>query len=187
VLFRSAGGSAAAITDQDGSTTATVTVTGRAKAAVLEILVDTVTNGKTIILATPFADSVTYTKAAVTDTAAQEFADADGLAACINVDQSDVLTATAVGTDVTVKLADPERGGWITESGVQETAKLITKSISSMVRVTVEPDALGVEDDYYYIAPKVTTTATVVVGVTYERDVNKQPATGNCGTDLRIK
>ncbi|MCK5849037.1 MAG: hypothetical protein KAH01_07580, partial [Caldisericia bacterium] len=106
------GTGAKAITDQDDTATATGTITGRARAQKLSVLVDSVTNGKTIILVCSQGGSaVTYTKAAATDATAQEFLNAAGLVLCINTDQSEYVTASASGTTVTIILAHPEKGG----------------------------------------------------------------------------
>ena len=182
-----AGAGASTVEDQDGSTTATATYTGRARATELSILIDTPTAGKTVVLITPRdTAAVTYTAAAATDVAAKEFLNAAGLVACINANQS-TLIASASGTDVTVKLADQYMGGYITESGVQETAAVVTTAVSGMLRISVASDAFQAVDDYIYAAPSVTTDATIVCGVTLEREANRCPDTGNCAYDVRIK
>lgn len=175
--------------DIDGTVAASATITGRSKATILDILVDTVTNGKTVILQWSGGGSATtYTKATGTDTAAHEFADAAGLAACINYSQSTYLTATVDGTTVTVRLANPELGGTITESGVQETAKLITTTAHAQCIVEVAPDALDEANDFRYVAAKITTNDTTppTCGCIYVREATHRPDTGHCSTVVRI-
>ena len=184
------GTGAKAITDQDGSSTATSTITGRVGANEISILVTGVTNGKTVILThSKYGSATTYTAAGATDTAANEFADAAGLVSCINNSQGDYLIASAVGTAVTVRSLYPAKGGTITESGVQETAKLITTIVNAMTRVSVECDGLDLDDDFVYVACKVTTndTAPPVCAVLYSAEAPTAPDAGNCYQDIRIK
>lgn len=183
-----AGTGAKAISTLDSATSyATGTITGRARATELSILVTGVTNGKTVILTTPFAAGVTYTKAAATDTAAQEFVDAAGLLACINVSQSAYLVATSIdATHVKVRLINPQKGGYITESGVQETAKLITVTNSAQLLIEVAPDALDEANDFRYIAAKVTCDSTGICSVSYIREAAHRPDSGNNAYVVRV-
>ena len=183
-----AGAGAATVEDQDGSTTATATYTGRARAKELSILMDTITNGKTLILITPFDETaITYTKAAAADLANGEFSTNADLNSAIALLQPSLVGAIIDGTHNSIKLANPERGGYITESGVQEATALVTTAVSGQLRISVASDAFQLVDDYIYAAPSVTTDATIVCGVTLEREENRMPNQGNCAYDVRIK
>jgi hypothetical protein len=186
----SSGTGAKAIEDYDGVKKAESTISGRQKAYELNIEVDSVTNGKTVILKySEENETVTYTKKAADDIPDKEFKDAAGLVLCINAHQGDYLKASASGTDVTVAIKDQERGGHITESGTQEASKLITTSNYAITRVTFNHDCLDSANGFIYIAAKVITDDAAGDNdcvVMYHRDARHCPDNGNA-VDVRLK
>ena len=169
-----AGTGAKAVTDQDGSTTATATYTAGVRSTELNILMDTITNGKTIILQTPWDDAaVTYTKAAAYDITANEFLTNAQFILCVAASQPTLVAAAIDGTHTSVKLADQYLGGYITETGDQEAAALVTTPVSGILRISVASDAFDAAGGFLYASCKVTTVGTAVAGVNYIRESNK--------------
>jgi hypothetical protein len=114
-----------------------------------------------------------FTKAAAEDTDANEFDDGDSLASQINSDVSgvtasfDTNTLTVVADDgYTITISKTENAGTITLATVEAIA-------------VVDVDAIDMDNDngFYFVAPKVTTTAnttaTSVVMVTRDHYHNK--------------
>jgi len=177
-----------AITDQDGSSTATATYTAGARSTELSMLMDTITNGKTIILQTPFdPEAITYTKAAAYSLADKEFLTNADFILLVAAHQPSLVSAVIDGTHNSIKLAKPERGGYITETGTNEVAALVTTPVSGQLRISVASDAFDAANGFLYAAPKVTTVGTAICSVTLEREENRMPNQGNCAYDVRIK
>lgn len=100
-------------------------------------------------------NGVDFTKAAAEDTDANEFDDGDSLAAQINSDvpgvtaSFDTNTLTVVADDgYTVTLEKTENSGTITLATVE-----------AVLAVDVNLADLDTDNDFFYVAPKVTTTA----------------------------
>jgi hypothetical protein len=129
---------------------ATKTVT--ANTSVIEATADISSIANTDVVT---VNGVDFTKAASEDTDANEFDDGDSLASQINSDvpgvtaSFDTNTLTVVADDgYTVTLEKTENSGTITLATVE-----------AIVAVDVNLEDLDTDNDFFYVAPKVTTTA----------------------------
>lgn len=134
------------------SQAATKTVT--ANTEVIEATADITSIANTDVIT---VNGVAFTKAAAEDTDANEFDDGDSLASQINSDV-DGVTASFDTNTLTVVADD----GYTVTIAKTETAGTITLATTEAV-AAVDADVIDMDTDngFYYVAPKVTTTANL--------------------------
>lgn len=108
-------------------------------------------------------NGIEFTKAAATEVADKEFADAAGLVLCI-LYWCPGLTASAADTTVTVQAAEPG-AKTVTLSKTEVAGTITLATVQAMAYVEVNTDALTKGSGYQTVAAKVTTDAAIVVGV----------------------
>ena len=150
-----AGTGAKAITDAEATVTANTLVTVATVALAAVGLADTVT-----------VNGVVFTQAAATDVTAREFLNAAGLVACVNDATYGVegVFASASGTDVTL-IALPTGDAVLTVVGADVGGTVVVATTQYQAYVDVDLALLDHADDFDYVAVKVTTTATSIIGV----------------------
>jgi len=115
-------------------------------------------------------NGVSFTKAAATDVAAREFADAAGLVSCINDITHGVsgVTGSYAGAVVTVEATDP--GEAVITLGKTENAGTIDLATTQAQGfVEIMTDKLDFENGFTFIGTKVSTTADTVVSASLVR------------------
>lgn len=158
-------------------TSAEATVTANTNVTALTLTLALVVAGTTVTI-----NGVTFTAHADTTTAAnREFsiggddtADAAALASLINHATYGVpgVTATAAAGVITLTSTDPGETV-ITASASAGTVTVATTQALAYVEIAAE--RLDQANGFTHVAPKVTTTANSVVGVTMERDLSFNP------------
>lgn len=129
---------------------ATKTVT--ANTEVIEATADITSIANTDVIT---VNGVDFTKAAAEDTAANEFDDGDSLASQIN---SDVEGVTAsFDTNTLTVVADD--GYTVTIEKTESSGTITLATVEAILVVDVNLEDLDTDNDFFYVAPKVTTTA----------------------------
>jgi len=124
-------------------------------------------------------NGVAFTDAASNDTAAGEFANAAGLVLCIAASSiSNQVISTAAGTTVTVTAYD---GYTVTVTKTQVAGDITLATTQHSVIVEIDEEDLDTEDDFYFVAPKVTTTGNGIFSVVMIRDSKSVPVTQATG------
>lgn len=162
------------ITDQD----ATITANTAVDAATVDLTA--VGTGDTVAV-----NGTTFTKAGSTVVASRTYADAAGLVTCINDETYGVegVTASANGAVVTVKSTDPGRYA-VTMVGGNVGGTVVVATLSATALVSLDTDAMDTNNDFAWIAGKVTTTANTTVGVMALRGERVMPALAVADTNL---
>jgi len=151
-------------------TSAACTITATTNVQKMNLLVDTVTNGKIATI-----NGISYTKAAAYSYANKEFVTAADVVLLINGYQGDTLYAVADGTSVLISGRNP---GFtkISYTGDTEGAKLVPTVLYALSYISLDSGALDLVGGYKYIALKVTTVGTCVVGAILEQSaVDNEP------------
>lgn len=134
--------------DTDQEATKTVT----ANTSVIEATAEISSIANTDVIT---VNGTAFTKAAAEDTDANEFDDGDSLASQIN---SDVTGVTAsFDTNTLTVVADD--GYTVTISKTENSGTITLATVEAIVAVDVNLNDLDTDDDFFYVAPKVTTTA----------------------------
>lgn len=150
-------GSDAKVFDSTAADNAEKTVTANAYDVASLIALASVANTDVVTI-----NGVDFTKAASTDASANEFADAAGLVTCVNA-YFDDLFASASTTNVTIIALDGKSDVTITKT---ENAGTITLStVQHQIYVEIKASDLDTDNDFLWVAPKVTTTGDTVVSV----------------------
>lgn len=163
------------VQDKDGDggdvkviTSASKTVT--ANTEVVEATADITSIANTDVIT---VNGVSFTKAAAEDTDANEFDDGASLAAQINSDVTGV-TATFDTNTLTVVADD---GYTVTISKTENSGTITLATVEAIAIVDVDVIDVDTDGGFYFVAPKVTTTANMtavsVVMVTKEHYRNK--------------
>ncbi|OPL13133.1 MAG: hypothetical protein AVO39_10955 [delta proteobacterium MLS_D] len=120
-------------------------------------------------------NSVVFTKADANDTDAAEFLDDDGLVDCIEASSiADQVTATASSDVVTLIAKD---GYTVTTSKTQNSGTITLATTQHMVISEINVDDIDYDDDFLYVAPKITCTGDGVYSVVVIRDRRGVPHT----------
>jgi hypothetical protein len=118
-------------------------------------------------------NGVDFTMAGATDVDAKEFADAAGLVLCINAHVAGVV-ASADGTDVTIRSMDGEAS--VSTDKTENSGTITLATTEHLIYVEVEADDLDRENDFAWVAAKVTTSAnTVLAAMAVRMDGRNNP------------
>lgn len=139
--------------------------TTAAQAATKTVTANTEVNKATIALVSVAntdvvtVNGIDFTKAASTDATAREFADAAGLVTCVNHATYGVagVTASAASTTVTVVAHD---GYTVTVEKTENAGTITLATVEAAAVVEASIEDLDTENDFFYVAAKITTTAT---------------------------
>ena len=159
----------------------TKTYTAAQYAHELNILVDTVTNGKYFTL-----HGNTYTKAAAYSLANKEFSSTDELVTLINAVDADLYASKTDATNVNV-VARNFGSVDLTAGGIAgwETAKLIPTTLSGIVTIEFKDSDLGVTGTtpYTHFSLKCTTDSTQLVSgiILVDNGRDNHPVDNHCG------
>lgn len=152
-------------TDAADISGATCTITANTNVTSAKIVVTSPANGKVVVV-----NGITMTKAAATATASKEFANADGLAACINA-ACDGLTATNAAGTITI-LVDDVDATLITLTS-NDATNLTVSTLSAIAYVDLVVDNLQINDGFTHVALVVTNSASMTVSGTLVRYGNR--------------
>ncbi len=132
----------------------------------------TVTYGTPAVGDTITINGIVFTVAAATSAANRQFADANGLATCVNDPTQWVpgVTATNNAGTVTLAASDP---GETTVTASKTGAALTLATTQAQAFVELDVAQLDTNNGFVYVAAKVTTTANTVVGVELIRDTGR--------------
>lgn len=137
---------------------ATCTITATTNATKVNVVVNAVTNGKTIIV-----NGITYTAAGAYSLANKEFTQASELDTLINYYSGDTLyAADDGGTNVVIEAKNPSETA-ITIGGTLEAVKLVPSVLEAQAYIEVDAGMMDLADDMTHLAIKLTTVGTVVV------------------------
>lgn len=145
-------------TDAQEITGATCTITATDYVTKANILVSSPTADKKTIV-----NGITYTAKAATSVPDKQFADATGLAACINYWQADSLYAEVSSTNVLISGKNPGETK-ITIGGDTEATKLVPSCLEAQAYIDIDAGKMDIADKYTHLAIKLTTDDTIVVG-----------------------
>lgn len=145
-------------------TGAEATVTANTKVTAAQVVVGVAANGATVTV-----NDLVFTKAAATTTANREFADAAGLATCINDATYGVSGVTATNNAGTVSLVASDPGETTITLTSSDAATLTCSTTQAQAYVEVDVARLDINNGFEYVAAKVTTTANTVVSVAFLR------------------
>jgi len=149
-------------------TNATATITSNTKCSSVTVALTSTGAGDTVTVSNGIT-SVTFTQGSSV-VASRTFADAAGLAACINSTGYGVLglKATVSTTNVIITSSDPGEYT-VTVSSTNVGGTITQASQDASAYVEVEASQLDQNNGFVYVAAKVTTTATVLCGVSLQR------------------
>jgi len=155
-----AGSDVKAVKDQgDVAMAATITANTLVTEATVDLTAAAATDKVTV-------NGIVFTMAGATDASKREFADAAGLVTCVNHATYGVpgVSGSANGAVVTL-VSDPIGETAITVVGTNVAGTVTVATVSAQAFVEIPAGLLDIHNGFYWVAAKVTSTATTVVGV----------------------